>query len=124
MSFLTGSHAYGTPYAESDIDLVVLVTNEETCQLADFADQVCGDERSGGDDAAASMRFGKLNLICVTNEGEYDAWRRATEDLIGRRPVTREEAVKAIKTALQAENERRQRIAESFVDGCIAELAD
>ena len=121
MSFLTGSHAYGTPHDKSDVDVVVLLTNEELCKLALVADEVCGDQTSASDDSAASLRFGRLNLICVVDKDEYEAWRTATAELVERRPVTRDEAVKVIGAALQAAKEKSAAERDAFLDALHAD---
>lgn len=93
-AFLTGSQVYGTPTAQSDVDLAVRVSDSDCELLATLADQEPG---SGG----MSIRFGNLNLICL-GERSFEAWREATEELIARKPVTRDEAVKVIKAKLTA----------------------
>ena len=124
MGFLTGSHAYGTPHEKSDVDVVVLLTDEDQCKLAALADEVCGDQSSADDDSACSMRFGRINLICVADRDEYEAWRTATEDLKSRSPVRRKEAVERIQAALQAAEEKRQAKSAAFLDAVLAELSE
>jgi len=102
--FLTGSRVYGTPRADSDIDLVVLVTPEELDKLALFADvkmeeMAPFEDRYGGDaEIRRSLRFGKLNMICVCEDQEYHVWKDGTALLAEKKkktgPVTREEAVR------------------------------
>lgn len=91
--FLTGSHAYGTPNAGSDIDLVVLVNQPELEELRADADTElqlnCEYERQD----AVSLRFGNLNLICCRDEAAYRTWRQGTEELKRRAPVTRRAAI-------------------------------
>src|SRR5437899_12858576 len=91
-SFLTGSHVYGTPKPDSDIDLVVLVSPEHLAKLREFAD---ADYKWNNDyhTAKLSFRFGKLNLICCTNEIDFNVWKEGTEKLQEIQPVTREDAV-------------------------------
>lgn len=91
-SFVTGSRAYGTPRKDSDIDLVIFADNE-TAQL--LAEQAANREQALGSGAPddVSLRFGRLNLIVLTDEDKFDLWQKATQALIARRPVTREEAV-------------------------------
>ena len=94
-AFLTGSRAYGTPREDSDIDLVVLVDEMELIHLMHLAELVesCECPASDAGPDAASIRFGKLNLIAVTTEHHWEIWRNGTIDLIARKPVTRDEAV-------------------------------
>lgn len=94
-AFLTGSRVYGTPHADSDVDLCVVLSEENLNLLRELCD---GDPGSGGD----SLRFGKLNLICFTVAECAEPWRVATERLIVRKPVTRDEAVKEIKAEVKA----------------------
>lgn len=44
-----------------------------------------------------SVRFGSLNIIMLTDEEEFIAWKTATDELIKRKPVTRKEAVQDIE---------------------------
>lgn len=87
-AFLTGSRVYGAPTEDSDIDLVVLV--DELTQ-----DKLRGWSESP--DWSYVVRFGRLNLICVTSEDELAAWRAGTASLRQRvsqtgRPIDREVA--------------------------------
>lgn len=89
-AFLTGSHAYGEPHATSDVDLVVFCTPETAEKL-----RVLSDDKSG------IVRFGNLNLICATEQRQYDGWRIGTEALTWRKakgqPVTRHDAKDLLK---------------------------
>jgi len=92
-AFITGSHAYGAPRSNSDVDLVVLVDADTQCLL----------QRESGD---GPIRFGRLNLIAVTSERLFAAWKLGTEQLIEERnwtgqPISRERAVEHL-TALRA----------------------
>jgi uncharacterized HAD superfamily protein len=60
-------------------------------------------ETSGGNH---SLRFGKLNVIVLDAE-EFAAWREATDALIARKPVTKQEAKAFI------EETKKRRILES-----------
>ncbi len=62
-SFITGSHAYGKPTSDSDIDLVIFVDQETKDKLIELSDT-----------GKMPCKFGKLNLIFATNEEEYGAW--------------------------------------------------
>lgn len=44
----------------------------------------------------ASIRFGKLNLICVVDPGLYQAWKEGTEKLKEQKPVKRSRAVEVM----------------------------
>jgi predicted nucleotidyltransferase len=93
-SFLTGSRVYGTPRQDSDIDLVVLVSEGDLIALSKLADELKDLESPGGAyyEDGTSLRFGKLNLLCVTEEKHFDVWRKGTEELMLIAPVTREHA--------------------------------
>lgn len=97
-AILTGSRAYGVPTATSDTDVVMLVDQTTMAVLVGEADEAPEASRSGTPGAAASVRFGKLNLILHTEPEIFDAWRAATAELIARKPVERDEAVKVIKS--------------------------
>jgi len=87
-SFITGSHAYGTPRPNSDIDLVVLVDAgccQKLCHLGQRGSRVLAE----GDGKAF---FGNLNLILVTDEKQFDMWAKGTAELMAMAPVTREVA--------------------------------
>ncbi len=105
-SFITGSHAYGIPRPNSDIDLVVLVgvnCLRKLCENGQEGSRVLAE----GDGKAF---YGKLNLILVTNEREYELWAKGTAELQLRaltKPVTREEA-KAHFTAMGLTNQVSQ----------------
>lgn len=89
--FLTGSRVYGTPREDSDIDIVVFVSQNDLELLAEIALPKVDDPYEGM--ATAYLRFDKLNLLCVSEESDYEVWRQGTLDLIARKPVTRAEAV-------------------------------
>ena len=101
-AFVTGSRVYGTPREDSDIDLAVFVTIKELNLLCIMADEVPDVPDSGGEDVSRSLRFGKLNLLCFTDETEFQAWREATDELIQRCPATREDAVRLIQEKCHA----------------------
>lgn len=88
-SFVTGSRAYGTPRPDSDIDLVVRVNPEDLGRLIAASDK----HHRYDDNDSASVRFGSLNLICVTSDAAFDAWESGTKALSVIAPVSREEAI-------------------------------
>ena len=99
-AFLTGSRVYGRPREDSDVDLVVFVPDEdERAAVFMFSDDKSDFDEKEADPGKGFMygcRFGRLNLILCDAE-KYDAFRAATDELIGRRPVTRDEAVAVMK---------------------------
>lgn len=81
--FITGSHAYGSPTEDSDIDLVVWAV---------------GDTRAVLEAGGYPIRFGKLNLILVSDADQWNIWRVGTKALVRLRDsrnsaVSRDEAV-------------------------------
>lgn len=81
--FITGSHAYGSPRDDSDIDLVVWAV---------------GDTRATLEAGGYPIRFGKLNLILISDDDQWDIWRLGTQALVKlhksrKSAVSREEAV-------------------------------
>lgn len=93
-SFLTGSRVYGTPNAESDVDLCVLISYDDMKTLVDASKH----EASGsGIPRAMSVKFGELNLVMTWDEKCFAEWKMATEDLIKAKPVTRDDAVAHFK---------------------------
>jgi predicted nucleotidyltransferase len=107
-AFITGSRAYGTPREDSDTDLVVMVSPDDMRRLRSQADITEDDEGEYPEDGHTGvLRFGKLNLLCVTQPDDYEAWREGTAELIARRPVTREEAVEVFTRKREAVQEAR-----------------
>ena len=94
-AFLTGSMAYGTPREDSDIDVVMRVGSWDMVNSMAYH----ADESGSFDEYVhqTSMRYGKLNVILCFTDNAYEAWRRGTEELIARKPVTRQEAVDTFK---------------------------
>lgn len=80
-SFITGSHAYGTPDESSDLDLVVRV------------DLITADKIKALAGGKVPIRFGGLNLILATTDAEWAVWKVGTETMrrIGK-PIGKKEA--------------------------------
>lgn len=109
-AFLTGSRAYGTPREDSDIDLVVMMPASQLRRLNELIGEDADSEmRYEGMKPGACVRFGKLNLIVVTGDEDYQAWREGTDELITRKPVTRDEACAVFKAKREAVKEKRDR---------------
>lgn len=88
MAFVTGSQVYGTPHDKSDVDLVVLLPSAVIEAL-----RVHSEDKG-------TLRFGKLNVLAlaegvVEHEEFYAKWEKVTQELIERKPVTREQAIEA-----------------------------
>lgn len=86
-AFITGSHAYGIPTENSDIDLAILVSDKDS----EFLWQQFG--------SAGTLRAGKLNIVCFYNATNFERWREVTNQLKARAPVTRDDAVSAFQVA-------------------------
>lgn len=117
-ALLTGSQVYGTPHADSDIDLVLRVSVLELNLLINTkgADLI----HIYPDNDSASLKFGKLNLICVTSDKMYDVWVNGTAHLVEQKPVTRSEAIQhfaslGVTPRLDSQGERPKK-AERTVD--------
>jgi hypothetical protein len=99
-ALLTGSQVYGAPRPDSDVDLVVLADDETIRALIPHAD---GAKVTSETARSASLRFGKLNLVCVGSTELFEKWRAATAVCIGRsddrgnQPITRAEAMEIFK---------------------------
>ena len=83
-SFVTGSRVYGTPTADSDLDLVIRASPELKEQL----------ESNYG----RPIRIGNLNLIVATSNNDYNAWQAAKEKCLkakkfAGRPLTKKESI-------------------------------
>ena len=89
MAFLTGSHAYGTPHDDSDVDLVVLVTEEDFEKIRNLAEGPKEMDDQYVKNGSCSLRFGNLNLLCFFSRERYKKWKETTKDLMKRAPVTR-----------------------------------
>lgn len=85
--FITGSHAYGKPSSDSDVDIVMMFEDiEEAGKLQDNADT-----------KEIPFMFGKLNIIMCVDWKDYNIWSDGTSELIRRFrktgvPIGKEEA--------------------------------
>lgn len=106
-ALLTGSRAYGTPRDDSDIDLVVFGTQELVETLTRLAtreehpeikfNKGTGSSDRGLEQCQGTFRFGRLNLIVVTDIRDFEIWKQGTANLRGMQDmsvnVTREDAI-------------------------------
>lgn len=96
-SFLTGSRVYGSPREDSDYDLVVLIDKDDANRLATGSDDGIGELAAKYGQEVTNLQFGKLNLILVYTQEEFDFWRRVTNELhsiaASKGPVLRDFAV-------------------------------
>ena len=63
-SFITGSHIYGKPTSDSDIDLVIFVDQETKDKLIELSNT-----------GKMPCRFGKLNLIFALFKNQDSLWQ-------------------------------------------------
>ena len=96
-ALLSGSHAYGTPHPDSDVDLVVYLSPDDARKLIDNADSVVF--HSPG---YRSCRYGKLNLMVCIDDKHYEVWKDGIGELKLNAPVTREFAI-ALFEGMRAE---------------------
>jgi len=100
-AFLTGSHAYGTPNNKSDIDLVIYTNKKTSEELAKLSDEDSALGNNGyREEDARSLRFGDLNLLCVTDQIHFDIWREATRYMKQLKkkgaPISRQRAIEIL----------------------------
>lgn len=105
-AFLTGSHAYGAPKDDSDVDLVIFVDDKRTHRLLEVHNDLFDVEKDDADQAiyhtpSESLKYGKLNLIICKTEKDYNEWKTGTEMLVKERastgqPVSRERAIEVL----------------------------
>lgn len=95
-AFLTGSRRYGTPREDSDIDVVILCEEGDDTKGKDWLSGLLWGAK---DPDSKTCKFGKLNLVTFCSENRFNDWKRVTEELEKRKPVTREEAVAAFQAA-------------------------
>lgn len=88
-SFITGSHAYGTPSKDSDIDICLLMSEEDSKFLWKITKE----------NEMKTIKFGDINLIVFTKEKSFLNWKSVTDALIAQKPVTREKAIKEFHEA-------------------------
>ena len=86
-SFLTGSHVYGKPTKDSDIDLVVRISLKDEERLIKLSDN-----------QGLPIRFGNLNLIAATTDEDFAGWSLAKHTCVQRskelkRKLTKEESL-------------------------------
>lgn len=74
-AFITGSRAYGTPNAKSDVDLVIRVDENTADILRKLSDKTMEVAQKG---TKTPVRFGNLNLILCETDDEWAVWRVGT----------------------------------------------
>lgn len=91
-AFITGSQAYGTPDANSDIDIVMFVDSATKKLLMSLLPTALTDYNGN----VKTFKSGKVHLIVTDDQKTYTAWATATQALTAMRPVSREQAQAAI----------------------------
>jgi len=81
-AFLTGSRVYGIPREDSDIDMVILVSENDSETLKNISDT-----------GKYPIQFASLNLILVKNQEEYNRWLLAMRRCLINKPVDRDTAI-------------------------------
>lgn len=95
-ALLTGSHAYGTPHENSDIDLVVLMDNSTAEKLMLLLGAEAKKQKDGNY-PTTQVTHGKLNLIVERDPRAFEVWKQGTLQLLSEAPVTRERACEVFK---------------------------
>lgn len=83
-AFVTGSRAYGKAHEGSDIDLVVFVGDPYSMAVLESLQERPAANSGGApvEGRSVSMRFGRLNVIAVTDPAKYRAWLVGTRQLV------------------------------------------
>jgi hypothetical protein len=92
-AFLTGSRAYGIPHEKSDIDIVILISEEALANIFSIGPVTEDDRHYGSVETGVTIRHDNLNLIFVATTQQFNCWKDGTNHLKSIAPVTRDEAV-------------------------------
>jgi predicted nucleotidyltransferase len=97
-AFLTGSHIYGNPTGDSDIDLVIRIEDGAFDQLL-----------SQSDSGTLPLKFGKLNLIAARTDEDFAGWLLGKKLCLEKvlklnRSLTKDECIKIHEEVRQAAN--------------------
>lgn len=98
-AFMTGSHVYGKPTPNSDVDLVIYVDQQTAKRLFSLSDE----PQSDAEGKYSTIMFGRLNLLVCTDETRFASWQKGTEQLCKQQPVTREDAIDVFKRLFASE---------------------
>ncbi len=92
-AFLTGSHVYGAPNDDSDVDVVIFCSKETAKRIQ----KLLGNQGpSNYDGTVRTVKSGNLQLIMCDNARDMESWRCGTKTLSHVAPVTKEQAEKAM----------------------------
>lgn len=86
-TIVTGSRVYGKVKPESDIDVVFDIYCHQLNELRLFCDEdsskgKCKDYEYNTSGMACALRFGPVNLLCITTRNQLRAWQKGTEQLV------------------------------------------
>lgn len=98
-AFITGSHAYGKPNKESDIDLVIRADYDVKRLLTKAGGVTVPGKKDVRGNDYVTIRFGPLNIVVCETDNSYAIWKIGTEALRERKEetgksITKEEALK------------------------------
>lgn len=88
---LTGSHVYGFPNEDSDVDLVIRCDLETATRITEL---VSGRRPGDVISVPNSVRVNRLNLIFATSPRQMAYWIEATEKCAAKGPMLRIDCVK------------------------------
>lgn len=91
-AFITGSHAYGSPTKDSDVDVVLYCDKKTLTKLV----ELFGDGPTNYKGTVKTIKSGKLNLMLCHNISEFEGWEKGTEVLKCVAPVNKEKATKVL----------------------------
>lgn len=109
-ALLTGSRVYGVPREDSDVDLVLLVSETELNILKTAADTVNVQSTGGSAEESpaivATLRIGRLNILACATQWQFDLWVKGTKHLLEENTITgqfrsRERAVEVFQALEQ-----------------------
>jgi hypothetical protein len=104
-ALFTGSRVYGRPKKKSDLDLVLLVSEEELRMLKKTADAVATRFQYEG--STASFTFGRLNVIAVTDPVAFAVFEKATARLLDMKDANQRGVDRSVAVSVM-ENCRRR----------------
>lgn len=102
-SFITGSRAYGTPREDSDIDLVIRISEKDALMILDNCDEPPRNAliEHYGLSGLHCIRYGKLNVLMCTSDIYFDAWRMGTHLCAKKGQLSHDEAVEIFQKVFQ-----------------------
>lgn len=120
-AFVVGSHAYGTPRKDSDIDLVIHIDastlpkgvmaklqsmNESSCEFSDLDIDCKPTEDRGGQ---IVLREGGLHILIMFDEAKFKVWKRCAEVMTILQPQSKDQAHEYIRRSFRNLGTTRER---------------